>query len=166
MFRNIRALFNKQATQPVRTDQPCKDFASHVQAAIEVIVAAKTSLSDAELFDAFINNGIPKKDAIEILLFLPIAFVRQLLPGIQWPDTYITMDSHKNKVQQQYANTAFYKIIFSTATKYINSKPGGDAIIKMAGRSAEFHAINQLLLDNPSLDVNKIKLTETVLIQP
>jgi hypothetical protein len=128
-------------------------------------VNSETSLSDAELFDAFMKNGIPKDDATEILLFLPIAFVRQMLPGLQWLRGYTEIDGHKNQVQKRYADSGVYQIIFSIAEKYIQTSPGTDNIIKLAGRSAEFHAIITLLLDNPNTKLDEIKLTETFIVR-
>ena len=48
---------------------------------------------------------------------------------------------------------------------YFTTKPEKETVMKIAGRSAEYHAMNQLLLENPTARIEDIKLTETVIIR-
>lgn len=48
---------------------------------------------------------------------------------------------------------------------YFSRNPNKETVMKIAGRNAEFNAINQLLLENPTARIEDIKLSETVIIR-
>lgn len=58
-------------------------------------------MEDKDIFEVFIENGIGSYEAREILLFLPIAFVRQLLPDIKWHETYIEYKDNKQSIEKK-----------------------------------------------------------------
>lgn len=109
------------------------------------------------------KNGIEYLDAVEIVIFLPIAFVRKWLTDIDWPSTYIEQDAHNNRTQKEFNENPYYLIIEDAVESYWNHRPVNEIIVNIAGRSSEFHAINQLLHDGGKL--SDVKLTETVIIK-
>ena len=139
-------------------------FRSHVDNAINLLSINEGVLKDEEVLELFLANGVSYEEALEILLFLPIAFVRQLLPDVEWPDTYFESINHdQNEIK--YSETESFLMIWEEVLKYFNASPDNDAIIKIAGRSSEFQAINKLLLNNPNLHVKDIRLTNTVVVR-
>ena len=58
--------------------QISSEFRKNIQKAINLLLNSNNSPSDEMVLDLFQKNGINKVDSIEILLFLPIAFLIQL----------------------------------------------------------------------------------------
>ncbi|WP_205514706.1 hypothetical protein [Longitalea arenae] len=140
------------------------NFRDHVNKAIGLLSMNDGSLEDEEVINLFKSNGINPEDAIEIFLFLPIAFVRQLLPNLKWPNTYIEkIGDQINEIQ--YKETESFLIIWEETRKYFGNHPKNETILKIAGRSSEFHGINNAMLRNPKLKVEDVQLTNTVIVR-
>ncbi len=138
------------------------DFDSDVKKSIDIIGGAK-SLEDDELLTLLIRNGIEENIGIEIITFLPIAFVRKWLANIDWPKTYLEQYSDSKKTPKRFSENQQYLIIEKIVEHYWNDEPNNDVIINIAGRSAEFNAINKLLNDGGKLA--DVKITETIIIR-
>lgn len=141
------------------------NFDKQVVKAITLLSEINGPLDDEEALKIFVENNIEYNDAVEILLFLPIAFIRHWIPAIKWSDTYSEMTSDKNKVEKKFSETKSYQIIGDITRRYSNDNPDKDTIFKIGGRSAEFNAINPLLNANPDLKVEDIVLSTTVIIR-
>jgi hypothetical protein len=141
------------------------NFKINVQKAIELIGQSEGSLEDKGVLHLFTKNGIESSDATAILMFLPIAFVRHLLPKIKWPDSYVEHRNQKNSDEIKYAETKSYLIISEITANYFKNSPDSNAIIKIAGRSAEFQVINKLLLDSPNIKLEEIELTKNIIVR-
>jgi hypothetical protein len=139
-------------------------FRGNIQKAIELIGQAESSLEDKDVLHLLANNGIEGFDATVILVFLPIAFVRQLLPGIKWPDSYVEYKDQKCSDEIKDAETKPYTIISEITADYFKNYPNSNTINKIAGRSAEFHVINKLLLDAPNTKLEEIELTKSIVV--
>jgi len=140
------------------------DFSSSVEKAIQLIACSERNIEKDELFELL--HGICKNEfeVEEIHIFLPIAFVRLCFPKINWHETYNEIDSTKKEIKREFKNTKSYQIILQVSKKYFqNSSP--ETIMKITGRSTEFHAMNQLLLDNKNAKIEDIKFTETIVIR-
>ncbi len=138
------------------------DFDSDIKKAIEIIGNSK-SLENDELLALLKRNGIEENDGIEIITFLPIAFVRKWLADVDWPKTYLEQYSDSKRISKRFSNNHQYLTMEEIVDLYWNDKPNNDIIVNIAGRSAEFNAINKLLNDGGKMA--DIKMTETVIIR-
>jgi hypothetical protein len=125
----------------------------NAQKAIEILAKLEGSFTDQEVFGIFLNNNIDLDSAKKIIIFLPIAFCRQLLPTPAWKDEY-----YDNKgVLKKFSQTEPYMVIWQITASYFSNNPDRDVILKIGGRSAEFHVINDLL--NAGGKLEEIELT-------
>jgi hypothetical protein len=139
------------------------EFHSHVKKSINLIGNSTKSLENDELLNLLTQNGIEENSAIEIVIFLPIAFVRKMLPNVNWREKYVEHFSDKKQRTKIFSENELYKIIEIETDNYYAKNPQNEVIIKIAGRSAEFKVINDLLLKNEKADISAIKLTENVI---
>jgi hypothetical protein len=95
--------------------------------------------------------------------FLPIAFCRKLLPELEWPKKYLDQHAGNNKLERLFKDNGRYVAMEQETEKYWNETPNNEWVLNIAGRSAEFHAINQLLNDGGKLE--DAKLTETYVMR-
>lgn len=135
-----------------------------VESAIELFARNVNSLEDKQAIQFLIENGIRENEAVEIITFIPIAFIRSWLTKVDWKDNY-TEYKDEEYVSKKYSETEPYKQILKVTIDYFNRNPDKETVIKIASRSAEFNAINQLLLENPTAKIEDISLTETVIIR-
>ena len=159
----LKSLFSKTTLQDNSKETLSFDFARQVQKAIELLSNNSGSLTDQEVVQLLTDNGISYNEAIEILLFLPIAFVRHWLPNLKWHDTYIEFINEKKQIEKKYSETKSFQIIWEATKDYFQNSPKSDTIIKVGGRSAELHSVNQLLNDGGKLE--DIELSKTVIIR-
>ncbi|GAB3517135.1 hypothetical protein [Emticicia fontis] len=138
------------------------DFDHQVRKAINLIENLDEPGEDEEIIDYLISNDIGKAEANEILLFLPVAFARQLLLTVKWVETYIRY-AEKRPIRKKYKDTETFQIIWQITKEYFEGNPIRETVLKIAGRSAEFKAINKLLLDNPTAKFEDIIFTESII---
>ncbi|HWJ26920.1 MAG TPA: hypothetical protein VNS32_10290 [Flavisolibacter sp.] len=155
----FKTLFARKSHQPKLSP----DFSVKVEKAIHLLVNANSNLDDQQFIKLLVDNGIDKPEAIEILLFLPIAFVRQWLTDVKWLDTYIEYINERKQIKHIFRETASYMIISKVVKTYFQSSPSGDVVLKIGGRSAEFHAMNQLLNKYPRAELHEIELSPTII---
>ncbi len=147
------------------TNIKSSEFQSEVKTSINLIGNLNESLEDEKLLNFLTQNGIKESNAMEIVIFLPIAFVRKMLPNVNWRENYIELLSDKKQRTKSFAENSFYKIIENETDNYYAGKAESEVILKIAGRSAEFKVINDLLLKNEKVDISEIKLTENIIIR-
>jgi len=135
-----------------------------VEFAIELFARNKNSLEDKQAIKFLIENGIIENEAVEIVAFLPIAFIRSWLTKVNWKDNY-TEYKNEEYVAKKFSETETYNQILKATKDYFNRNPNKETVMKIAGRSAEFNVINKLLLENPTAKIEEINLTETVIIR-
>ena len=148
-----------------QTNIKLSEFHSDVKKSINLIGSLMESPEDQKLLIFLTKNGIKENHAIEIVTFLPIAFVRRMLPNVNWHNKYIEQLSDKKQRTKSFAENSFYQIIKNETDNYYAENPESDVIIKIAGRSAEFKVINDLLLKNEKADITEIKLAENIIIR-
>jgi hypothetical protein len=141
------------------------NFKEQVFKAINVLGENEGALDDDEAKQLLLHHGIPEIDINEIIVFLPIAFVRKWLKTVEWSDTYMEMKSKSQTQEKKYSETESYIIIWSITTEYFENTPNGDFIFKIAGRSSEYKVINQVLNNNPNAKLEDLKLSNTVIIR-
>jgi hypothetical protein len=140
------------------------DFANLVEKAIHFIDSSDVNLDEDALFEKLCEMCKNDFEAQEIYVFLPIAFVRLCFPKVNWLETYNEIDLTKKETKREFKNTESYQIIFQVSKKIFQNL-SQETMIKIAGRSAEFHAMNQLFLDNKNAKLEDIKFTETTVIR-
>ncbi|WP_153798781.1 hypothetical protein [Foetidibacter luteolus] len=163
MWTTIKSLFSSKGP---KFDQPLpSDFDKQVKRAIVLVRNTNTVKTDEEFLNYLIENGIEFKAAVEILLFLPIAFVRHLIATLKWPDTYLELINADKKIERRYSETKSYQIIWNVTSEYFNDNPDKDTVFKIAGRSAEFNALNNLLNENPDSKLEDVEVSSTVIVR-
>jgi hypothetical protein len=139
------------------------DFDSNVEYAIKVITEREEFITDDELWKCLTDKEIAENERADIVIFVPIAFVRRLLPEITWPAHYVIYISERKQIRRRYDKTVSFLRINEVMEKYLKTAPGGDAITKIAGRSAEYGVINSLLKKGGKL--TDIELTESFIVR-
>lgn len=158
--------FSKRSAKDLSEAGLSPHFRDQVRKAIQLLGQSEGSLDDKEVLQLFIDNGMTSQEAEEIMLFLPIAFVRKMLPNMKWSETYIEIIGQKRgNEEQKYFKTKSFVIIWEETNHYYNNAPEKSTILKIAGRSAEFHVINKLLLAHPGMKAEEVKSTKTAIIR-
>jgi hypothetical protein len=121
-------------------------FQENVRKSIAIIGGLDGSVEDKEILHLLIANFIDADDAGKIVVFLPIAFCRQLLPNFNWKDIYYEKDERNGGIlKRNFSTTVAYTLTYHEVSRYFSNSPDKDLILKIASRSSEFHAINELL---------------------
>ena len=95
-----------------QTNIKLSEFQSDVKTSINLIGNLKESLEDEKLLNFLTQKGIKENNAIEIVIFLPIAFVRKMLPNVNWRENYIEQLSDKKQRTKSFTENILYKIIY------------------------------------------------------
>lgn len=141
------------------------DFELYVQTAIDILGKKPATITDQQIVSILIDNGISPGEAEEILIFLPIAFVRHWLPDVRWHDTYMEQNERHGEIEKRFSETESFEIIWKVTGHYFHNQPNADTIMKIGGRSADLHAINNALLAMPGCNVADLKISQTVIIR-
>lgn len=163
MCTSIKSIFVSKKSN-TNSELP-HDFDQVVKKAISLVKQSDVLNTDQEFLNCLMNNGIERNLAVDILLFLPIAFVRELFPKVKWLDTYIEYINEKKPIENKYSETKAYQIILDVTTEYFANNPDSSTILKIAGRSAEFNVINKSLFENPNLTLKDLKLSQTFIVR-
>ena len=130
---------------------------------IELIGKNSKAMENEQLHEYLISHGISDFEAGEFIIFLPTTFCRRLLPELNWPSDYVDYYSEKKKINRRYTENKRYVIMQEESEKYWIGTPNNEWILNIAGRSAEFKAINQLLNDGGKLE--DVRLTESYVVR-
>jgi len=133
-----------------------KNFRQLVRQSIPLLGTLAKVMDDESAADYLAAHGIPQEEALEIVIFLPIAFCRKLLPQMNWSSLYTEIDQLGNKREILFDENMRYRILKEEVEIYCSSSPQKEIILGVSGRSAEFHAINTLLLRGGKLEEIKI----------
>jgi hypothetical protein len=121
-------------------------------------------LDDESVFRALIDRGVERSTAARIVEFLPIAYCRVLLlnSGVQFSNTFVRAASPL-KIQ-----SLSFEPVWIPFLAYAESEiRGGTArreMLMVAGRSAEFQAINRML--DEGAELKNVALTTISLLWP
>jgi hypothetical protein len=102
-------------------------------------------LDDKSVFRALVERGIERSLAAQIVEFLPSAYCRVffLNSGAQFSNSFTRTESPR-KIQS-FSWLPVWVTFLAYAESEIRGGAGRHQLMMVAGRSAEFHAINQLL---------------------
>ena len=82
-------------------DSLSPDFDLKVRKAIKLLGEKENLHEDKDAIQFLIDNGIKEKEAVEIIIFLPIAFIRHWLTTVKWDDTYIEFVNENKTVERR-----------------------------------------------------------------
>jgi hypothetical protein len=118
-------------------------------------------LDDESAFRALLKLGIERSLAARIVEFLPMAYCRVLFlnSGVQFSKSF-TRAASPLKVQSLSLEPVWVPFL-AYAESEIGAGSRRDELLMVAGRSAEFHAINQLL--DKGAELKNLVLTPTSL---
>jgi hypothetical protein len=139
------------------------DFSRQIRAVFNLVGGVGKTMEDMELLEYLVKNGTNYVAAKEIVIFLPITFVRCLLTEVNWPETFLENTVKAEIIERRFSETESYQIVMEETKKYFFNDPDRDIILNIAGRSSEFGVINQLLLDNPATEIKDVQIIETVI---
>jgi hypothetical protein len=63
-------------------------FIENIRTAIKLLSELEDTVTDEQILHSFRSNHIESRVADQILVYLPIAFCRRLLPDLKWRDDY------------------------------------------------------------------------------
>lgn len=155
----------KNSTMNNKQSNLSTDFSNQTHKAINLLSEHEGLHDDKEAIKLLIDNNIEEIEAREIITFLPIAFIRHWLSSIKWSDSYGEAIDGNEIVKKKYSETESYLIIEEVTSNYFKHTPKKETIFKIAGRSAEFNAINHLLLNNPKNKIEDIQLSDRIIIR-
>jgi hypothetical protein len=134
-----------------------------VRKSIPIIGTTGKTMLDSELMQLLVSEGVPEQEAIEIVLFLPTAFTRILIPNVNWQNYYVDYYGEHKQIERLYQENPRYLVFESETHRFFNSQPDSELLLNVAGRSAEFKAVNKLLLDGGKIE--DIKVTPSYIIR-
>jgi hypothetical protein len=147
-MRFLKSIFGIKDKHP----QIQGDLSAFVRKSIPIIGTTGKTMHDPELIQLLVSEGVSEQEAIEIVLFLPVAFTRILFPSIKWKDYYVDYYGDNNQIKRLYRENPRYLIFESETHYFFNSKPNSELLLSVAGRSAELKAVNKLLLDGGKIE--------------
>jgi len=100
-----------------------------------------------------------------LLLFLPTAFCRHMLPQVAWPTFYVEYISEKEKPQIEYSQNLRYVAMQQAMTSYLAGDFTQADFLKIAGRSAAFKTMNSLLIANPAFQPEDVEFTPEYVVR-
>ncbi len=115
------------------------------------------------IYDLLISEGWDEITCSKAVAFIPIAFCRLLLidSGVSFSENYICIKSDsKEREEKSFFSEPFFCKACDIA-KNTSKTHNSDYFLAIAGRSAEFRTINQLLNNGSSLE--NIKLTSPMI---
>ncbi|MFK8054793.1 MAG: hypothetical protein AB8F78_01630 [Saprospiraceae bacterium] len=147
-----KALFGRKEKNVEKAKEPVPhNFRELAKKAITLIGNDTTNMDNEEVYDYMISKGIPEFEAEEILLFLPTAFCRKMLPELDWSPHYFDSFSNGEKTELRFEDNARFQLLQEETETIWDSISDDNFTLNIVGRSSEFNAINKLLQDGGSL---------------
>jgi hypothetical protein len=121
-------------------------FVDNIRTAIKVLSELEGTVTDEQILQSFRINHIESRVADQLLIYLPIAFCRRLLPDLKWRDDYSLLQRPSTViVRRKFSQNKVYALVWTEVLDYYSGNPDSTVILRIAGRSSEFRAINELL---------------------
>jgi len=146
----LQNLFGKKQV-PSLSVMPA-EFPQYAEKAIKLITGSDGQLENEQAVDLFIKHGIPYKEGVELVLFLPTAFCRHMLPQVTWPDYYCEQTSTDGILEIRYESNPRYHAIENALKAFLTTSFTREDYLKIASRDAAFKVINQLLAAGGKLE--------------
>ncbi|GHN01645.1 hypothetical protein WSM22_31340 [Cytophagales bacterium WSM2-2] len=159
----LKYIFGKTDTNDQHESPIPTNYNLLARKAIELIGRDSREMDEEQLRNHLLTNGVPELEARELIIFLPMAFCRQLLPELSWPSSYYDYFADETKIKRKYSDNKRYMVMKEETEKYWTGNPNNEWVLNIAGRSAEFNAINQLLNSGGRLE--DVGLSESFVIR-
>lgn len=135
-------------------DCQAKATRQSMQAAVQVM-RSNPRATNPEIFELLIKGGMDRSMAVQLVYLLPTAYTRLILADsvAYFPETYLCNDG-KGGVREwnRFDEIPLWPEVIAFAKHEISSGVKGDALGLVAGRCAEFDAINQALHAGESIE--------------
>lgn len=128
-------------------------FDAAVKVGIAAFCAGQEPPSDEEAWGWLTGAGVEPWLAERLLIFLPMAFTRRLLPVVSYPDGLVGPSGRVSVTAEPVFVAALARAQLA----------GRAEIERIAPRSSEFNAINAAL--NAGSELSSLRLSETALVQ-
>jgi len=109
---------------------------------------------DEVVVNALMQSGLGKYRTFELVLWVPMAFGRAVLEGLDFtlPDTFQLMSSDGQQfTRRRFSDEPVYVEAHRFAVTFVAQGFPRNDLIAIAGRSAEFKAVNDALLKGSEL---------------
>jgi hypothetical protein len=138
-----------------------------IRKAVAVIRDSPT-LDDVAIYKMLVADGVERKSAAQLVVFLPMVYCRLLLAnsGARFSNKYRnTLSDGSMSPVKLLVTEPLWNEAMQFAKAEIEGGISGQDVLAIAGRSAEFHAANQLLergskLENIGFDAPTVRWTE------
>ncbi len=111
------------------------------------LFVSSPSLNDDEVFERLVAEGVERKLAASLLAFIPMVYVRIMLEKskVHFPDYYEQELLTGERETRPLSSEAVWGQLYNFARSQITQGISSQDLLNIAGRSAEFDAINQAL---------------------
>lgn len=159
----FKKLFGSASTELVDTIPV--EFPAYASNAIALLANSNGQLENEDVTGLFTAAGIPKAEAAELLLFLPTAFCRHMLPRVAWPDHYYEVVSKEKRIRIRYNENPRFLAVQAAMLSYLAGEFTQADFSKIASHSAAFKTMNQLLTANPEFKPEDIEFTPEYVVR-
>ncbi len=129
------------------------EIATQIRTYIDYLTAHPDA-DDEAIADSLTRSGLEQFRAFELLIWVPMAFGRAVLegPDFRLPGTFRSMSPEGQKMtRRRLADEPVYVEARRIATEVGREKFSKNTFLAIAGRSAEFKAVNDALLHGSEL---------------
>ncbi len=142
-----------------------QQFSIEVDLAINIMSdLSSISFTEEELIQKLTSKGLSELTTYWVVIFLPTAMCRLMIPQVNWPETFRAYNEEGYETVR-FDKSERYQIIKARLLSLLETQPGGDVVLRIAGRSAEFRAINKILLQE-NVKFEEIKFSELAVLYP
>jgi hypothetical protein len=127
------------------------NFGGMVEKAISIIGTTGAGQPDQSVVDLLIEANIPEKEAIEIILFLPLAFTQLILPEVDWAAYYFESYSESGRTRMNVSENPRLLTMYSVIIQYCKGTPDRDCIGAIAWRNFIFRLLTKKLDSGKSI---------------
>lgn len=120
-----------------------------------VILRRSTVLTDEAVSRLLVAEGVERDLAARLVVFLPMAYCRLLLSrsGVRFSDNFRRLlPDGSISTEKPLSSEPVWESLVTFAQSEIERGMAEHDILAVAGRSAEFHAVNQLLQSGSRLE--------------
>lgn len=120
------------------------------------------SLTESDIYGRLLAAGANEETAGHLTVFVPAIMTRLMLREIHFPEEYVEMVADGTSISRKLSEDQLYRLIETELIKMVEKGMSPDGIITIAGRAAEFNAVNDLMIKQPGGKLKDIKLTPLV----
>jgi hypothetical protein len=121
-------------------------------AAVTVLAKYGTKSEADAVVAEMVKAGIGQKKAIELYLFIPVAFCRQFIPEAAYQDFYVDYYGPHKQVERKYRKNKLYVAIDQFTRAYFDSAPERETVLNVCWVDAEFKVINEALNNGSKIE--------------